>query len=297
MITYKACPACGNENILQKLDALDFTVSKKSFSIWECGNCSLRFTQDVPAQHDIGGFYKSDAYVSHTDTRKGLVNKLYHLVRNITLKSKRKLLQSQTGKSKGSILDVGCGTGAFLNEMRVAGWSITGLEPDEVAVRNAMALYRISAQNPDRLFDLPKNHFDAITMWHVLEHVHQLNEYMSTLRDLLTNDGFLFIAVPNYTSFDASHYGKDWAAYDVPRHLYHFSPKSMEHLVNKHGLKLKAIKPMWFDSYYVSMLSEQIKNNKGNIIKAFFMGAVSNLNAIFNRKKCSSVIYVVGRKV
>ena len=297
MIQYQACPICDRKAIAFVHDSIDYTVSKKKFSIWECHNCYLRFTQDVPSQDEIGRYYKAEAYVSHTDSKKGLINNLYHKVRNFTLKSKRKLVQQETHLSKGNILDIGCGTGAFLNEMKSSGWTITGLEPDEQASKNAARLYNINTQNPETLFQLPKKSFDAITMWHVLEHVHQLNDYIKTLHDLINDNGRIFIAVPNYTSYDASHYEEHWAAYDVPRHLYHFSPQSMETLLNKHGLKLKSVKPMWFDSFYVSMLSQHIKNKRGNIVKAFIIGAISNLNALFDKKKCSSVIYVVGKKV
>jgi len=297
MIQYEACPICDRKAIAYVHDSVDYTVTKKKFSIWECHNCYLRFTQNFPSQDEIGRYYKAEAYVSHTDSKKGLINNLYHRVRNFTLKSKRKLVQQETHLSKGNILDVGCGTGAFLNEMKTAGWKITGLEPDKKASKNAEKLYKIKTQNPEELFQLPPNSYDAITMWHVLEHVHQFNDYIKTLHNLIKDNGRIFIAVPNYTSYDASHYEQHWAAYDVPRHLYHFSPQSMEMLLNKHGLKLKSIKPMWFDSFYVSMLSQHIKNKKGNIVMAFIIGAMSNINAIFDKKKCSSVIYVVEKKV
>jgi hypothetical protein len=132
-------------------------------------------------------------------------------------------------------------------------------------------------------------------MWHVLEHVHQLHEYIKQLKNLIKPDGVIFIAVPNYQSLDAKFYGAHWAAYDVPRHLYHFSPKSMEHLVSLHGLKIKAHKPMWFDSFYVSMLSEKYKSkqNKNNFLRAFMIGLFSNVSALFNTKKCSSIIYII----
>jgi 2-polyprenyl-3-methyl-5-hydroxy-6-metoxy-1,4-benzoquinol methylase len=295
MIEYKGCPICDRLAIAYVHDSVDFTVSKKKFSIWECHICYLRFTQDVPSQDEIGRYYKAEAYVSHTDSKKGLINSLYHKVRKITLKSKRKLVHQETNISKGNILDVGCGTGAFLNEMKTAGWNITGLEPDKKASKKAEKLYKIKTQETEELFRLPKNSYDAITMWHVLEHVHQLHEYIKALHDLIKDNGRIFIAVPNYTSYDASHYEEHWAAYDVPRHLYHFSPQSMEVLLNQHGLKLKSIQPMWFDSFYVSMLSQHIKYKKGNIIKAFIIGAMSNINALFDKKKCSSVIYVVGK--
>jgi 2-polyprenyl-3-methyl-5-hydroxy-6-metoxy-1,4-benzoquinol methylase len=179
--------------------------------------------------------------------------------------------------------------------MRKSGWKIFGLEPDEGARKIAREKYNIDPLVPTKIFELTAGSFDAITAWHVLEHVHQLHEYMDQLCKLVTGNGKIFIAVPNYTSQDAVHYDAAWAAYDVPRHLYHFSPKSMTTLVNMHGMKVESVKPMWFDSFYVSMLSEQYKKGKGNLIKAAFIGLASNINTVFNKKKCSSLIYVISR--
>jgi len=295
MIHYTSCPVCNSTSIQQKLSAKDHTVSQQQFFIWHCNDCTARFTQDVPAQEDIGAYYASDNYISHSDTKKGIINSLYHMVRKRTLVSKRQLVINETGKQQGSILDIGCGTGAFLNTMKEGGWSITGLEPDAIARNKATELYNIHPQPSQQLFELNKGTFNAITMWHVLEHVHELHSYIKQIESLLAPKGKLFIAVPNYTSNDAEIYGTHWAAYDVPRHLYHFSPKSMENLLLQHGLKIKAVKPMWFDSFYVSMLSEQYQNGKGNIIKAFFNGFMSNLKALGNTGKCSSVIYVISK--
>ena len=296
MIHYTSCPICASDLIQEQLSAKDYTVSQKQFSIWQCNTCTVRFTQDVPEQDAIGAFYASDNYISHSDTKKGIINSLYHLVRKRTLGSKRRLVINEVGMLKGKILDIGCGTGAFLNTMKEAGWSINGLEPDALARTKAVELYDIHPQSSEKLFDLKPATFNAITMWHVLEHVHELHAYIKQIGDLLTSNGKLFIAVPNYTSTDAEIYGAYWAAYDTPRHLYHFSPQSMEKLVSMHGLKITAFKPMWFDSFYVSMLSEQYKSGKGNILKAVYNGFISNLKAWVDVKKCSSVIYVV-RKI
>lgn len=291
MVVYQLCPICGSSEFFQIHDVIDETVSKETFSVLECKHCTLRFTQNVPTQDAIGPYYNAEAYVSHTNSSKGFINSIYHKVRSITLKSKRNLLVKQTGLAKGNLLDIGCGVGAFLNTMREGGWQITGLEPDATARENAAKTFNIQAQSSPVLFDLPKQSFDAITMWHVLEHVHELNAYVNQIAQLLKNDGRAFIAVPNYTSHDAAVYKNRWAAYDVPRHLYHFSPKSMAILLNNHGLKIVTHKPMWFDSFYVALLSEQHKG--GGMIKAFFNGLISNLKALFDVKRCSSVIYVV----
>jgi hypothetical protein len=180
--------------------------------------------------------------------------------------------------------------------MQLAGWDIVGLEPDTTARKNAFELYGLNLKESNELFSLAANNFDAITLWHVLEHVHQLHEYLIRFSELLKKDGKLFIAVPNFTSKDAAIYKKYWAAYDVPRHLYHFSPRSMEILLNSHGFILEKIQPMWYDSVYVSMLSEKYKTGKANNFNALINGVTSNLNAFFNNSKCSSLIYIASRK-
>ena len=295
MITYTTCPVCKSENIQPFFVAEDYTVSNAEFNIFQCKNCTHLFTQNIPAQNEIGKYYASENYISHSDTQTGIVNRLYHIVRKKTLNAKKLLIQKETNKKTGKILDIGCGTGAFLHYMQMAEWESTGLEPDETARKKAQELYNLSPLSSPEIFNLPQNTFDAITMWHVLEHVHQLHEYVAQLKNLITNKGSIFIAVPNYTSHDAKHYGASWAAYDVPRHLYHFSPTSMKNLLEQHGLTIKKIKPMWFDSFYVSMLSEKYKYGKSNLLKAFFVGFISNLKTMVNKKKCSSLIYVVGK--
>ena len=295
MIHYSNCPVCRSANISPALSAKDYTVSSHIFSIEKCNDCTAMFTQDVPPQDAIAAYYQSENYVSHSNTQKGFINCLYHSIRKITLTSKRNLIKKETGIATGKILDAGCGTGAFLNEMRNSGWGITGLEPDETARKNAIELFNINPLPSHKIFDLPPQSFDAITMWHVLEHVHQLQEYLAQLKKLLTKNGRLFIAVPNYTSYDAQHYNQYWAAYDVPRHLYHFSPQSIKTLMAAHGLQVKKIMPMWFDSFYVSVLSEQYKNSKGNVVGAFITGLVSNLKALGNEEKCSSLIYIISK--
>ena len=296
MILYDSCPCCGQKNITPVFSAEDYTLSHERFEIWECKNCTLRFTQNVPGQDKIGAYYQSENYISHSDTNKGLINNLYHKVRIRTLAKKRKMVEEITGKSGGSILDVGCGTGAFLHTMQLSGWKITGLEPDEAARKKAQELYSLDLDSSEKIFSLPAESFDAITMWHVLEHVHELHEYIKRLKELLKPGGKLFIAVPNYTSYDEKVYKEFWAAYDVPRHLYHFSPASMHTLLSLHEMPVVSIKPMWYDSFYVSMLSEQYKTGKSHPLKAFIIGVISNLKAIFNNEKCSSVIYVASPK-
>ncbi len=294
-IHYDRCPVCGSARIQNVLQVKDYTVSGEIFAVAECADCSLRFTQDVPDADTITPYYKSEDYISHTDTAKGLVNRLYHAVRKRTIKQKRKLIENTTGLKKGKLLDVGSGTGAFLYEMKQHGWDATGLEPDADARTAAKKIYDIDLSDTGLFYQLPSGQFDAITLWHVLEHVHDLSKYIQQLKALLNENGKLFIAVPNYTSKDAVIYKQYWAGYDVPRHLYHFSPEAMQVLMEKNGLKVLQHKPMWYDSFYISLLSSKYKNGNTNWPAAVWNGFNSNLATWMDNKRCSSVIYVISK--
>lgn len=294
-IAYTQCPLCGSERLQHVFTVKDYTVSKQEFMIDECIDCTARFTQEVPNEQNISAYYKSEDYISHTNTSTGFINRLYQSVRKRTLKQKRKLVTASTGIRTGKLLDLGCGTGAFVNEMKQSGWEVTGLEPDADARAVAQRLYNIPVGDSSQFFALPTGTFDAIAMWHVLEHVHDLHGYVDQLKKLLSTEGKLFVAVPNYTSRDAAIYQQYWAAYDVPRHLYHFSPMAMQQLMERHGLKIVAHKPMWYDSFYVCMLSSKYKNGKTNLFSAVLNGLRSNFKAWGDVRKCSSVIYVISK--
>jgi SAM-dependent methyltransferase len=294
-VHHRHCPVCSGQSIRFDLKVVDHSVSKESFDIWFCPDCTLRFTQDVPDEAAIGVYYQSQDYISHTNTSKGIINQLYQRVRNHTLASKASLIKSFT-REKGKLLDMGAGIGAFVHTMKQHGWDATGIEPDEGARGQAKALYDLQLEPANALSTLEENSFDAITMWHVLEHVHDLHGYMEKLKALLVKDGRLFIAVPNYTSGDASIYKDAWAAYDVPRHLYHFTPKSIDTLMGRHDLQVMEKKPMWFDSFYISLLSSKYRNGSTSWIGAALSGLRSNIQAIGDRDKCSSLIYVVRKR-
>ena len=294
MIYNARCPLCKSDQVNAAFSAEDYTVSHEHFILMRCQACTGLFTQDAPDSNDIGRYYASDNYISHSNTRRGLINRLYHSVRKRTLKSKRRLLQKALSMQTGTLLDVGCGTGAFLQYMQQVGWQVTGIEPDETARQNARTLHDVHPLAPHELFYLPRQSFDAITLWHVLEHVHELDQYMEQLKDLLKDNGRMFIAVPNYTSSDAAHYGAAWAAWDVPRHLYHFSPQSMRMLMGRFGLSVQQLKPMWYDAFYVSLLSEEYKGSRSKL-KAFINGFRSNLRSIDHADRCSSVIYIISK--
>ncbi|WP_114791638.1 class I SAM-dependent methyltransferase [Niabella yanshanensis] len=295
-IHYSFCPVCQSDNLQRVFNVKDYTVSGKEFEIIHCNACTARFTQDVPGLDDIGFYYKSEDYISHTNTSKGLINQLYQRVRVRTMKQKAAIIKRHTGLKSGKLLDIGCGTGTFLHTMQQQGWEVAGLEPESDARAIGKEEYGIDARPSHELFSLPPQSFNAVTLWHVLEHVHTLHEYVAQIKNLLATDGYLFIAVPNYTAKDAKVYGSYWAGYDVPRHLYHFSPKAMGQLVQQHGLEIDEMLPMWFDSFYVDMLSSKYKSGKINYISAGLHGLASNINAMGNTKECCSVIYVIKNK-
>lgn len=293
MIRYQNCPICDSAGIQQVFTAKDNTVSSESFGIWQCAHCSLRFTQEVPEPGEIGRYYKSENYISHSETNKGIVNWLYLRVRKLTLSSKRNFIEEETGIKKGRLLDIGAGAGAFVHHMKEHDWKAEGVEPDSQAIERAKHQYNIQLQPSSHLFSLEPEIFDAITMWHVLEHVHDLHGYIRHIKSICKPEGKIFIAVPNYTSYDADHYESSWAAYDVPRHLYHFSPASMQELMKRHQCKIEKIQPMWFDSFYVSLLSEKYKRGRSDLLKGFWYGLRSNMKALSNKRRASSIIYVI----
>lgn len=288
------CPVCASESVEKVLSAKDYTVSGEMFDIWHCGVCTFRFTHPVPDEAEIGPYYKSEEYISHTNTGKGLINSMYQRVRKITLRKKVKLVRKVSGKAKGTLLDIGAGTGHFLGAVKAAGWNAQGLEPDEDARKVAKEAHGLDLRPTDELMSLEPGAYDVVSMWHVLEHVHRLDAYLERIHEILKADGTLLIAVPNYDSLDARKYGAGWAAYDVPRHLYHFNPKSMEYLLSRHGFKLAGMRRMPFDSFYVGMLSEKYRS--GGMVRGVWIGFRSWWVSLFNKKRCSSLIYVIRKK-
>jgi SAM-dependent methyltransferase len=288
------CPVCNSTQVQTSLHCNDYSLTNEHFDIVKCDNCQLQFTFPVPAKDQIAPYYNFPAYISHTDIKDGWMNKIYHRVRQHTLLNKTNWVQSLFTGHKGNLLELGAGTGAFAHSMTEKGWNVTALEPDEESRKRALANYNIHLLPIETLYELPAQKFDVITLWHVLEHVHDLKEYIQIFKKLLKHNGRLIIAVPNYTSFDAQFYKKYWAAYDVPRHLYHFSPNSMDVLVKQNQMQIVQYKPMWFDSFYISLLSEQYKHSGIlGMIRAVFVGAVSNILALRNNKKASSIIYEI----
>ena len=270
------------------LTVKDHSVSKEIFDLYHDEVLDMLITHPQPSLETLGKYYESEDYISHTDNKRSLFEKAYHFVKGIALKNKLNLINSFQ-PNKGRILDIGAGTGDFLWTAQENGWQTIGVEPSlrakEIAINKGISFV-------ENTITLENNSFDVITMWHVLEHVPDLDFQIKELKRLLKPTGTLIVAVPNYKSFDAKHYGTFWAAYDVPIHFWHFSKKAIQILFQKENMKLEKVLPMKFDSFYVSLLSEKYKNGKMNFIKAFFIGLQSNWKAKQDLEY-SSLIYVL----
>jgi 2-polyprenyl-3-methyl-5-hydroxy-6-metoxy-1,4-benzoquinol methylase len=199
-------------------------------------------------------------------------------------------------KSIGNILDIGCGTGEFLNFMNRVGWKTTGIEPAASPREFAKQQYNLNIFDENELDNLPTGGFDVITLWHVLEHVPDLNNRIDQIKRLLTKDGLLVVALPNCESWDAVFYQEHWAAWDVPRHFYHFSKSTFSLLMKNNELDIFSIYPMKFDAFYISLLSEKYKQGKPNFLNAFFNGLRSNFSANQKGNNYSSLIYLIKKQ-
>lgn len=290
------CPLCKSGHFLNNSEVVDFAVSKESFILCKCSNCQLLFTNPRPTPEKIGPYYNFPEYFSHEDKAKNLTQWIYQQVRNYSISKKVKFIRSL--KKKGKLLDYGCGTGEFLNAAQKRGWKVSGIEPSEKA-RN-LANQKLNDKIKENITDLNRDSsFDVITLFHVLEHIHELRKTTKKLLNNLKSTGYLIIAVPNHESWDGKKYGKYWAGWDVPRHLYHFNSASMEKFREEFDLELKEVKPMKFDSFYVSLLSEGYADKYSGIVgkywRAFFNGLKSNRSAK-NPGEYSSNIYIFKKK-
>lgn len=282
------CPCCGSNQFAPYLQTKDFFNTQEDFSINTCQICNLGVTTPIPSNDVIAKYYQSDEYISHSNKPRSIINFIYLIVRRFTLRWKYKLLPNKTK----SLLDYGCGTGHFLHFAQSKGIRISGVEPNPHARHSANQLLKHPSVYPS-LAEI-QTKFEVITLWHVLEHIIDLRTEFHQILERLEPGGYLYLALPNYQSYDATHYGRLWAGFDIPRHIWHFTPKSIAYLTSRHHLSLIDRIPMKLDAFYVSMLSEKYrgtKNTLSQLIKGIIIGAKSNFKA--RTTQYSSIIYVL----
>ena len=289
MINQTNCPLCKSE-LKTVFSTKDYLVSGEKFDIVECSDCHLRMTNPFPDKEKIGSYYESDEYISHADESKGIFDSIYNVVRSYMLGVKKRLVENSTGKKIGNILDIGCGAGHFLNTIKENGWNVKGVDASQKARELVKNQFDINVITPENWLDSEET-YDVITCWHSLEHVHEPWGYLEKIKSQLKPDGVLIVALPNYESTDGNKYGADWAAYDTPRHLYHFTPTSMEKMMFNNEFLIDEIHRMPFDAFYVSLLSSQHFGK--STISGIWNGFVSWLSCWVNKEKCSSLIYVM----
>lgn len=283
------CPICQGTQFQNSIPCLDHTTSGEMFHVKHCSSCGLGITSPRPVANDAARYYASSQYISHTSSSKGIIDSIYLIVRSLTIKWKLRLVAPFL--RDGALLDYGCGTGSFLTAVASKNIQAFGVEPSDARKKINPAIAVVPS-----LQELTTRTFDVITLWHVLEHVYSLRETLQRLTEMLSPNGAIFLAVPNHESPDAHHYKANWAAYDVPRHLWHFSRQSMATFLQQEGLHIVKVIPMKLDAYYVSMLSEQYAFPKSpgviRLMRALWVAFRSNLTAK-KQINYSSLIFVV----
>ena len=287
---------CGNSRFERAMTCTDYYATGESFDLARCLSCGFQFTQNAPVETEMGRYYESPDYISHSDTQKGFMNVLYHRVRRYMLGQKARIVERESHLPVGRLLDIGTGTGYFSAMMQQLGWQVTAVEKSPSARQFAKQRFGLDVLPESELEKLPTDTFDAITLWHVMEHLEHLNDTWDKLYELLTQQGVLVVAVPNSASYDASYYGAQWAAYDVPRHLWHFTPATIKQLAAAHGFELTHHYPMPFDAFYISMLSEKHRKSSFANLKGAIAGAKAGWSARKDKEKSSSMIYIFRKK-
>jgi SAM-dependent methyltransferase len=296
MVHHDHCPLCSSEMITVHFKCTDHFISKEEFVIARCNSCGFLFTQDYPGENEIYKYYESDAYISHSDTSAGIINKIYHLIRQVMLLRKRKIIKKITGLNHGNLLDVGSGTGHFASVMKKSDWSVKGIEISLKARNFSSETFDLEVIAPERISELEPFSFDCVTMWHVLEHFHDPHRYISDIIRLLKPGGICLVALPNCSSMDAKHYREMWAAYDVPRHLWHFDPATFTEFALKSGLTVVRQLVLPFDVFYISVLSEKYSGSQWPFISGISRAIWFSILSVFCRKRSSSVIYILKKQ-
>jgi SAM-dependent methyltransferase len=289
--TLTSCPRCGSSSPTLTQAVRDHSISKEVFQVCTCAVCGFTFTNPRPTPNELGRYYESEAYISHSNTSHSLQDKIYQLVRRRAIRQKHALIAAH--EPQGRVLDIGCGTGQFLAYLMSRGYLVQGVEPNTTAREQAIADHALNVVPSLEQVQSQEN-FQVVTMWHVLEHVPDVRATFKRLFALLGKRGLLVIAVPDRESWDAQHYGSDWAAWDVPRHLSHFRRPDIHTFLAEHGFELIATRRMWMDSFYIALLSERYRGTNGllALFKAVLVGGWSNLQALLGKRPTSSTLYL-----
>lgn len=268
-----------------KTEITDYFLSKEKFFVQKTSTPGVLETSPKPKS--IKKYYASSKYLSH-NKEKTLFAWVYFFFKKISIASKVRTIKSFK-KNFISLLDYGAGDGFFVHSLRQKKIDAVGYDP--FFKYNEKGMYN----DPNFFKKNNLNKFDIITMWHSLEHTQSYSQALENAKSMLSDKGVLIVACPNYKSFDSEYYKRYWAGYDVPRHLWHFSPKGMRVVFSSLGFELLKTKGMFWDPFYVSMVSEKYKSSKLWFIKGFFVGLASCLASIFN-KNPSSVVYVAKKR-
>jgi len=296
MAEYNRCIICGSERSEFLFHCKDYLVSGEEFKIVRCAGCGFVKTESPPSESAIGKYYLSEDYISHSDTKKGITDHLYHFARNIMLQRKKSLISRLFALKKGLLLDIGSGTGYFPAFMQKNGWRVQGIEINEQARNFSKSKFGISVFPPEEAENMQQGSFDCITLWHVMEHFNDPVQWFKKIKHLLKDGGYCIVAVPNATSSDARWFGKYWAAYDVPRHLWHFTPDSFSEMATRNGFILTGKRGMPMDVFYISILSYKNKNASLAFIRGILAGTILSVRNCFKRDSSSSVIYILKKQ-
>lgn len=296
MAEVRSCPVCGGADFSDLFAPQDHLVTGERFRIARCCCCGMTVTADPPDEQNIGSYYRSDEYISHSDKKQGITDQIYHLARTYMLGKKQRLVSRMTGKKSGMIIDIGSGTGYFASFMQKKGWNVTGVELNDRAREFAMARFGIRTLPPSGINELDDAYADCITLWHVMEHLYDPGRWMAQIHRILTGEGLCIIAMPNIESSDAQWFGEHWAALDVPRHLWHFSPVTFQRFAEKHGFECVAIRPLPLDLFYISALSYRNRWRRLPLLRGVATGLFLAVVNLFRRNKASSLVYVLSKR-
>lgn len=295
-ITHRSCPLCKGNGIRKRFTCKDHFATCEAFDIYECPECGFVFTQNIPDEKEIGRYYESQEYISHSDTKKGLFNRIYHVVRSIMLCRKARIIEKLTFLKNGKILDYGAGTGYFARTMEKRGWDVTAIEKSPQARELAQKEFDYNMFPEEHLGNIKERSLDVVTLWHVMEHIQNLDSFWDELYRIIDDTGIAVIALPNCNSYDARKYKENWAAYDVPRHLWHFTPETVMRWGERHGFILERQMTMPFDGFYISMLSERYKGSSVPGVRGLWTGLKGWFATGTRRNASSSIIYVFRKK-